>query len=77
MRRHSNSQEPLSSEDLKYDARALAIFISAVFGVDVPHELNVLIPHTNRPYQKGTGNQQPPHPLHREELGQRFHPRGY
>ena len=53
MRRHSNSQEPLSSEDLKYDARSLAIFISAVFGVDVPHELNVLIPHTNRPYQKG------------------------
>ena len=53
MRRHSNSQKPLSSEDLKYDARALAIFISAVFGVDVPHELNVLIPHTNRPYQKG------------------------
>ena len=53
MRRHSNSQEPLSGEDLKYDARALAIFISAVFGVDVPHELNVLIPHANRPYQKG------------------------
>ena len=21
--------------------------------MDVPHELNVLIPHTNRPYQKG------------------------
>jgi DNA replication ATP-dependent helicase Dna2 len=53
MRRHSNSQEPLSGEDLKYDVRALAIFISAVVGVDVPHELNVLIPHTNRPYQKG------------------------
>ena len=53
MRRHSNSQDPLSSEDLKYDARALALFISAVFGVDVPHELNVLIPHTNRPFQKG------------------------
>ena len=53
MRRHSNSQEPLSSEDLKYDARALAVFISAVFEVDVPHELNVLIPHHNRPYQKG------------------------
>ena len=30
MRRHSNKQEPLSEEDLKYDARALAIFISAV-----------------------------------------------
>ena len=53
MRRHSNSQEPLSSEDLRYDARALAVFISAVFGVDVPHELIVLIPHHNRPYQKG------------------------
>ena len=53
MRRHSNSQEPLSSEDLKYDARALAVFISAVFEVDVPHELNVLIPHHNRPFQKG------------------------
>ena len=53
MRRHSNSQQPLTSENLKYDARALALFISAVFGVDVPHELNVLIPHTNRPYQKG------------------------
>ena len=53
MRRHSNSQEALSSEDLKYDARALAVFISAVFEVDVPHELNVLIPHHNRPYQKG------------------------
>lgn len=25
MRRHSNSQEPLSSEDLKYDARALSL----------------------------------------------------
>ena len=31
MRRHSNSQEPLSDDDLKYDARALTLFISAVF----------------------------------------------
>ena len=53
MRRHSNKQEPLSEEDLKYDARALAIFISAVCQTDIPHELTVLIPHTNRPYQKG------------------------
>ncbi len=53
MRRHSNKQEALSDEDLRYDARAQAIFISAVFNVDVPHEVNVLIPHTNRPYQKG------------------------
>ena len=53
MRRHSNKLDALTSEELGYDARALAIFISAVFHVDVPHELNVLIPHTNRPYQKG------------------------
>ncbi len=53
MRRHSNRQEALSGEDLKYDARALAVFISAVFGVDVPHELTVLIPHANRPHKKG------------------------
>ena len=53
MRRHSNKSDALTNEELGYDARALAIFISAVFHVDVPHELNVLIPHTNRPYQKG------------------------
>ena len=53
MRRHSNKPDALTNEELGYDARALAIFISAVFHVDVPHELNVLTPHTNRPYQKG------------------------
>ena len=53
MRRHSNKPDALTHEELGYDARALALFISAVFHVDVPHELNVLIPHTNRPYQKG------------------------
>ena len=53
MRRHSNKQEPLSSEELRYDARALALFISAVFHTDVPHELNILIPHTNCPHKKG------------------------
>ena len=53
MRRHSNKPDALTNEELGYDARALAIFISVVFHVDVPHELNVLIPHTNRPYQKG------------------------
>ena len=53
MRRHSNKPDALTNKELGYDARALAIFISAVFHVDVPHELNVLIPHTNRPYQKG------------------------
>ena len=53
MRRHSNKQEALTEEDLRYDARALALFISAVFNVGIPVELGALIPHTNRPYQKG------------------------
>ena len=35
------------------------------------------VPTSNQPpLSERTGNQQPPHPLHREELGQRFHPRG-
>ncbi len=52
MRRHSNSQETLSGEDLHYDARALCLLISAVFHTDIPHELVTLIPHTNRPHSK-------------------------
>ena len=38
-RRHSNSDEPPTEEDLCYDARAVCIFISAVTNVSVPHEL--------------------------------------
>ena len=36
MRRHSNSTEPLSREDLLCDVRALSLLISAVFSVDIP-----------------------------------------
>ena len=74
MRRHSNSQEPLSSEDLKYDARALAL--CRVRSGCSPRAERAHSPY-QPPLSEGTGNQQPPHPLHREELGQRFHPRGY
>ena len=43
-RRHSNSDEPPTEEDLCYDARAVCIFISAVTNVSVPHELRGLLP---------------------------------
>lgn len=51
-RRHSNSVKPLSEEDLRYDARALCLFISAVFNVDIPHDLVIRIPTENRPYER-------------------------
>ncbi|SEA26592.1 Part of AAA domain-containing protein [Segatella bryantii] len=48
-RRHSNSDEPLSREDLAYDGRAIAVFISAIFSKDIPDFLTPIIPHHNRP----------------------------
>lgn len=53
MRRHSNKQEALTQEELLYDARALCLFISAVFDVDVPSELVSFIPRTNQPHAQG------------------------
>ncbi|MBR7017895.1 MAG: AAA family ATPase [Prevotella sp.] len=50
MRRHSNHREPLSHEDLMYDIRALALFISAVFETSIPHAVATRIPHSNKPY---------------------------
>lgn len=49
MRRHSNSRDRLTHRELMYDIRALCLFISAVFAVDVPPRLSRLIPHTARP----------------------------
>lgn len=49
MRRHSNRRERLAHRELMYDIRALCLFISAVFAVDVPPRLSRLIPHTARP----------------------------
>ena len=51
MRRHSNSQEPLSREDLLYDVRALSLLISAVFAIDVPDPLVRLIPSEGKPFE--------------------------
>ena len=49
MRRHSNSQKPLSHEDLMYDIRALCRLVSATFSIDIPDALVRLIPETS-PY---------------------------
>ena len=50
MRRHSNRKDSvLTRDDLRYDVRALALFISAVFSEDIPHELLTRIPTMGRP----------------------------
>ena len=50
MRRHSNgSDASLTKDDLRYDVRALALFISAVFQEDIPHQLVTRIPVCGRP----------------------------
>ncbi len=77
MRRHSNSQEPLSE-------RRSEIRCTCPRPLHLCRIRSGCSPRTDRshstyqpPLPEGTGNQQPPHPLHREELGQRFHPCGY
>lgn len=55
MRRHSNHDTPLSREELLYDARALCLFISAVFNTAVPSHITPLIPTENRPAPSGKG----------------------
>ncbi len=52
MRRHSNRSQQLSAEDLRYDLRAMALFISAVFSVPIPHQVVTVIPPTNRPHSR-------------------------
>ena len=44
MRRHSNGQDTFSPDDWLYDIRALSHFVSAIFAVDIPHELLTRIP---------------------------------
>ena len=53
MRRDSNrTAEPLHPDDVAADCRALALFVSAVFGEGIPHTLSSLLPHsTNTPQQ--------------------------
>ena len=49
MRHDSNSSTPLSHEDLLYDLRALALFVSKVFATDIPDILTDKIPHSRNP----------------------------
>ena len=50
MRRHSNgSDSVIMSQELRYDVRALALFISSVFNEDIPHELVIRIPTSPPP----------------------------
>lgn len=54
-RRHTRQvgNEPLpSTDDWRYDLRALTLFISATFKADVPIELRKLIPSAGRPLNK-------------------------
>lgn len=46
MRRHSNKTEPITPEQLLYDVRALCIFISKVFNVDIPGSIIGSVPQT-------------------------------
>lgn len=48
-RRDSNKSEPLQPEELLYDCRALAVFVSAVCGCDVPSYLVGRMPATRKP----------------------------
>ncbi len=51
MRRETNRPGRPTADDLRYNSRALAQFISAVLGVDVPREIVGRIPHTDRPHE--------------------------
>lgn len=52
MRRHGNQNDSLTASDFGYDLRALALFISAVFGEAIPQRLLTLLPSQNRPAPK-------------------------
>ena len=48
MRRHSNGKGQVTSDDWPYDVRALALFISAIFHEDIPHNLLTRLPALGR-----------------------------
>lgn len=50
-RRHANSTEVLPTAELMYDLRAVCVFISAVFGADIPARLTAVIPRERRPHR--------------------------
>ncbi|MFW9608566.1 MAG: hypothetical protein ACMV14_09015 [Prevotella sp.] len=49
MRRNSNHTQAIDKNDLMYDCRALAIFISAVFDTDIPSSLVGILPVEDKP----------------------------
>ena len=51
MRRESNRPGQPAPDEVRYNSRALALFISAVLDVDVPSEIVRRIPHTDRPHE--------------------------
>ena len=53
MRVHSNGRKLQDADDWLYDIRALALFISAVFKVAIPHELLTRLPAEPRPFVVG------------------------
>ena len=53
MRVHSNGRKLQDADDWLYDIRALALFISAVFKVAIPHELLTRLPAESRPFVVG------------------------
>lgn len=54
MRRRSNRSEALSGNELMYNVKALCLFISSVFGEDVPSQLTAIIPHADKPQERQT-----------------------
>ena len=54
-RRRSNGGEATSADDWRYDVRALAHFISAVFQTAIPHELLISIPANAKPLDGANG----------------------
>ena len=52
-RRHSNTSQPIEGDDWLYDLRAVTLFISAVFSVDVPGSLLQVLPVNLKPQPKG------------------------
>ena len=45
MRRHSNHSDALSTDDLRYDAKALADLISRIYATPLPADLTKMLPH--------------------------------
>lgn len=52
-RRHTNAGVPVGSADWKYDVKAVAQLISAVFQADIPSTLTPLLPQDERQHERG------------------------